>query len=213
VNYERLYEYRFRLVDQRARELVWREIARFIYEELGNPETILDPAAGRGEFVGSVPSRERWAIDRIPRDGADGTIRWVVGDVLEAELPPSYFDAIFVSNFLEHLATQETVALFLAKMRRTLRPGGRIAVVGPNFKYCARDYFDFADHVLPLTHKAVIEHLHAAEYHILSAESRFLPYSFTGRLPASPGLARAYLRFKPAWRLLGRQFLVVAHRG
>jgi hypothetical protein len=35
---------------------------------------------------------------------------------------------------------------------------------------------------------------------------RFLPYSFTGRLPPSPALTRQYLRNPLAWRMLGKQF-------
>ena len=38
---------------------------------------------------------------------------------------------------------------------------------------------------------------------------RFLPYSTKGRLPTTPLLVRAYLRFRPAWRLLGKQTLYV----
>ena len=46
VNYQRLYEYRFRGVDQKAREAVWREIGPFIHARLGSPDRVLDPAAG-----------------------------------------------------------------------------------------------------------------------------------------------------------------------
>ena len=59
INYQRLYEYRFREVDQRARAAVWAEIAPFIHEQLRRPERVLDPAAGRGEFINAVPARER----------------------------------------------------------------------------------------------------------------------------------------------------------
>ena len=39
---------------------------------------------------------------------------------------------------------------------------------------------------------------------------RFLPYTTKSRLPQSAWLVRAYLRFPPAWRLLGGQTLLVA---
>jgi hypothetical protein len=43
---------------------------------------------------------------------------------------------------------------------------------------------------------------------------RFLPYSFTGGLPAGRRLVRLYLAMPPAWRLLGKQFLVTGrHAG
>jgi hypothetical protein len=63
-----------------------------------------------------------------------------------------------------------------------------------------------------LTHVAIEEHLYAAGMDVIRSIPRFLPYSFRGRLPASERLARAYLSVPPLWRLLGKQFLVVAER-
>jgi hypothetical protein len=77
---------------------------------------------------------------------------------------------------------------------------------------CPREYFDCADHVLALTHVAVAEHLHAAGFSVGAVVPRFLPYSFRGRLPASPVLTRAYLRHPVLWRLAGKQFLVTGTR-
>jgi hypothetical protein len=88
--------------------------------------------------------------------------------------------------------------------------GGRVAVLGPNFRYCAREYFDCADHTLALTHVSVEEHLYAAGFEIERVIPRFLPYSFRSRFPQSPALVRAYLNTPLAWRFLGKQFLVIA---
>ena len=93
-----------------------------------------------------------------------------------------------------------------------LAPGGVIAVMGPNFKYCAADYFDCADHVLALTHVAVQEQLYAAGFAISEVVPRFVPYSFRSRLPASRRMTRLYLRAPVLWRLQGKQFLVLARR-
>jgi AdoMet dependent proline di-methyltransferase len=214
VNFQRLYEYRFRDVDQRKRAAVWSEIGPYVHRRLGSPDRVLDPAAGRCEFLDAVPARERWGVDLVDHDErrhAPG-VKLIVGDALEVELPESYFGGIWVSNFLEHLPDQETVAAFLERMRDRLVPGGRIAVMGPNFRYCAKEYFDCADHSVILTHVAVQEHLYAAGFEIVAVDARFLPYSFRGRLPAGAALARGYLATPLAWRLLGKQFLVVARR-
>src|SRR5207245_10369933 len=40
----------------------------------------------------------------------------VVAEIMSADLPTEYFGGVFVSNFLEHLSGQETVAAFLEKM-------------------------------------------------------------------------------------------------
>ena len=214
MNYQRLYEYRFANVDQTARVAVWDEIASSIYELLGRPSRVLDPAAGRGEFINAIPASERWAVDQVAY--AEGTydpgVRSLVSNVFDAELPPEHFDAVWVSNFLEHLTTQESVALFLERMYSVTAPGGCIAVMGPNFRYCAKQYFDMADHTLIFTHRAIAEHLYAAGFVPERIEPRFLPYSFTGRLPSSSWLTRVYLRSPIAWRALGKQFLVIGRR-
>lgn len=214
MNYQRLYEYRFRGIDQNSRAAVWEPIATFVYEQLGSPARILDAAAGRGEFINAVPAIERWAVDAVAYD--EGThapeVKVVVADIFDAHLPESYFDGVWVSNFLEHLLSQESVASFLELMHASLRPGGRIGIMGPNFRYCRKEYFDMADHTVILTHKALAEHLYAAGFVPTKIVSRFLPYSFTGRLPASAALTQRYLQTPGLWRLLGKQFLLIAQR-
>ena len=212
IDYQRLYAYRFRGIDQAARQAVWNEITPKIAGWLGSPDRVLDPAAGRGEFVNAIDAEERWVVDSVEYDETvrDPDVRVVIGDARFVELPEAHFDGVFVSNLLEHLATQDDVARFLARMRGFMTPGGRIAVLGPNFRYCAPEYFDCADHTLALTHVAVAEHLYSAGFEIERVIPRFIPYSFRSRLPQAPWLVRAYLRFPPAWRILGKQFLVVA---
>ena len=214
MNFQRLYEYRFRDVDQQAREAVWREIGPFAHRLLGSPDRVLDPAAGRCEFLRAVPASERWGVDLVDYEASSAPpgVKLVVGHVMEVDLPESYFGGIWISNFLEHLADQEAVAAFLERMRDRLPPGGRIAIMGPNFRYCAKEYFDCADHNVILTHVGVEEHLYAAGFEIEAVDPRFLPYSFRGRLPASAALTRRYLSTPLAWRLLGKQFLVVGRR-
>lgn len=215
MDYERLYSYRFREIDQAAREAVWREIARYLTEQvLDRPQRLLDPAAGRREFIAAAPAPERWAVDAVDYGEAAGDpgLRVLVSDIFDTELPDAHFDGIFVSNFLEHLADPEAVHRFLRKMRAASRPGGRLAIMGPNFRYCADEYFDCADHIVVLTHVSVAEHLYAAGFEPREVIPRFLPYSFRGRFPASARLTRGYLRTPAAWRLFGKQFLVVGER-
>jgi hypothetical protein len=214
MNYQRLYEYRFRRVDQGRRHEVWGAVAPMLYELLKRPERVLDPAAGRCEFINAVPSAERWAVDAVAYEEgvARAGTKLIVSEIMDADLPSAYFGGVFVSNFLEHLPSQEAVADFLERMHSCIEPGGRIAIMGPNFKYCSREYFDFADHTVILTEQGVAEHLYAAGFKIHLVHPRFLPYTFTGRLPSHPALVRAYLRFPIAWRLLGKQFLVIAER-
>jgi SAM-dependent methyltransferase len=211
INYERLYAYRFRDVDQAARQAVWREIAGYVHERMGTPQRVLDPAAGRGEFITAVPAAERWGVDLVRQGDIEAAgVRMIIGDIMDADLPEGHFDGVFVSNFFEHLPSQDAVAVALGKLRGAMAPGGRIAVMGPNFRYCAREYFDCADHTVALTHVSMAEHLYAAGFDISAVIPRFLPYSFRGLLPPSPALTSAYLRTPALWRVLGKQFLLIA---
>lgn len=213
INYERLYAWRFRNVNQVQRQAVWREIARYIHHRMGAPTRVLDPAAGMGEFITAVPATERWGVDRVGHGVPDsGGLKMIITDIMAADLPGEYFDGVFVSNFLEHLPDQNAVAAVLGKLHDAMEPGGRIAVIGPNFKYCAREYFDCADHTVILSHVAAAEHLYAAGFEVTSVCARFLPFSFRGLLPPSPRLTRAYLRMPVLWPLLGRQFLIFGRR-
>ncbi len=215
MNFERLYEYRFRDIDQAGRLAVWREIAPHVHRVMGKPQVVLDPAAGRGEFIGSVPAKETWAVDAVSYDEAayKPDTKVITASILDAELPAGHFDGVFVSNFLEHLYDQEQIATFLEKMREAMAPGGRIAIMGPNYRYCSDEYWDCADHYVALTHVAIEEHLYAAGFEPERIIPRYLPYSFRGILPPSPALTRTYLKMPLAWKLLGKQFLVIGRKG
>jgi SAM-dependent methyltransferase len=214
MNYERLYAYRFRDIDQQGRLAVWGEIAPHVHSMMGKPQKVLDPAAGRGEFIGAVPAKETWAVDAVSYEEAahKPDTKVIVSPISDAELPPGHFDGVFVSNFLEHLYDQEQIASFLEKMRDAMEPGGRIAIMGPNYRYCSDEYWDCADHYVALTHVAIGEHLYAAGFEPERIVPRYLPYSFRGILPPSPTLTRLYLKTPLAWRILGKQFLVIGRK-
>jgi SAM-dependent methyltransferase len=180
---------------------------------MGAPRCVLDPAAGRGEFITAVPAAERWGVDLVKQADLEAAgVRMIIADIMDAELPESYFDGVFLSNFLEHLPSQDAVADVLGKLRTAMVPGGRIAIIGPNFRYCAREYFDCADHTVILTHVAAAEHLYAAGFEVETVIPRFLPFSFRGLLPPSPRLTSTYLRTPALWRLLGKQFFLIARK-
>ena len=173
----------------------------------------LTPAAGRGEFITAVPAAERWGVDMVRQGDIEASgARMIIADIMDAELPGDYFDGVFLSNFLEHLPSQDAVATVLGKLRAAMAPGGRIAIIGPNFRYCAKEYFDCADHTVVLTHVSLAEHLYAAGFEVTTEIPRFLPYSFRGLLPPSPSLTSAYLRTPALWRPLGKQFFLIARK-
>lgn len=215
MNFSKIYDYRFADVNHSKKQLVWKEVSDYIYKLTDRPETVLDPAGGMCEFINNVPSKEKWTIDlngEFLDKYAAQSVKKVIGDNLTVDLPPDYFDLVFISNFLEHLDSQEQVAEFLGKMRQTVKPNGFIAVMGPNFKYAYREYFDFADHTVCLSDLGAAEHLVGAGFNIKNIYPRFLPLSFRGGLPVNKFLIQTYLQMPFAWRFFGKQFLLVAQK-
>ena len=125
-NYDRLYTYRHRRTDQQRRDEVWGQIAPWLHQAMGSPASVLDPAAGRGEFINAVPAGERWVVDLFEYTDAryNREVKVIIGDVLEVDLPEGYFDGIFISNLLEHFVSQEAVGRFLRRMYTAVAPGG-----------------------------------------------------------------------------------------
>ncbi|HMK18619.1 MAG TPA: class I SAM-dependent methyltransferase [Chitinophagaceae bacterium] len=215
MNFDRIYEFRFRGIDQSKKRITWEEIAGFMYKKLGKPKVILDPAAGKCELINAIQSEEKWAVDLndyFIKKYVAPSVKIVVGDIFRVQLPQNYFDGVFVSNFLEHLNSQEEVAAFLEKMYRSIRPGGRIAIMGPNFKYAYRSYFDFADHTVVLSELGVAEHIYGAGFELENVHPKFLPLSFRGGMPVSRFLVKSYLSMPFAWKIFGKQFLVIARK-
>lgn len=215
VDFERIYKFRFSDVDSSARRVVWGEIARYLEGRFGIPNRLLDVACGSGEFVTVSTSTEKWALDTMPNINLDPSIRFKEGSYLTTDLPKSYFNMIFMSNILEHLSSRDQVSQFLTRAFQQLEHGGCIVVMGPNFKYTVRHYFDFADHNVIITHKSMEEFLVGAGFVIQTTIPRFLPYSFRSwrsQLPGARYFTRMYLRCSPLWRIMGRQFLIVANK-
>ncbi|MCI0584769.1 MAG: class I SAM-dependent methyltransferase [Chloroflexi bacterium] len=213
VDLEALYQVRFD-GDAPSRKLrIWHEIVAFLEPWIPPDGAIIDIACDEGYFIRNVTGRERWATDlRDVGDLADHGVRFVRVDGLEltSAVPVGYFDVAFMSNYLEHLPSSDAVLVQLRQAHRILRPGGRLIVIQPNIRFVGSAYWDFLDHRVALTDRSLAEGVEAAGFEIETLIPRFLPYTTKGRLPQHPALVRAYLRFPPAWRLLGKQTLLVA---
>lgn len=207
-----LYEARFDEREVSAKDAVWREIVRYLQRYVDPSAPVLDIACDRGHFIRWVQGSERWATDiRDVRHSLPADIRFVQSSGLDLSnaLPNGYFGSVFMSNYLEHLDSSDVVIDQLRVARQLLRPGGRVIVLQPNIRLVGPRYWDFIDHKVALTERSLLEAAELAELRTVKLITRFLPYSTKGRLPSDPRLVRAYLAFRPAWWLLGRQTLFV----
>ncbi len=177
---------------------------------------VLEVAAGYCEFINNITAAERVAVDLNPETrhhaGPGVVVHEIAAERLDEVVPPAHFDAAFMSNFLEHCRTREQVLDVFRAVLGALKPGGRVLLLGPNFRRCPRDYYDYFDHHLPLTEKSVAEALQLAGFEVELAWPSTLPYTFRSRLPSWPWLVRLYLNLPIVWRVFGAQFFVVGRR-
>jgi len=214
-NLPSIYARRFSDEDAAHRADIWREITRFLQRYVAPTAIVLDIACDRGAFINQIQAGERWAVDlRDVRDHLDADVRFVRSDGLSLldQLERDSMDVVFMSNYLEHLASADAVVNQLKVAYGLLKPGGRAIILQPNIRLVGGSYWDFLDHKTPLTEKSLEEAGHAAGLVTEELITRFLPYTTKSRFPQAAWLVRAYLAVRPVWWLLGRQTLYVARR-
>lgn len=209
------YEQRFSERELEAKRALWRVLVDEVFQQyVPRDGTVLDLGAGYCEFINAVDARRRIAVDLNPdtHEWADAGVDVLLTRSDDLQGVDSHtIDTVFTSNFFEHLPSTQALLDTLRECHRALKPGGRIVVLMPNIRYLPGAYWDYLDHHLPLTHLSLSEALTMSRFTPTRIEPRFLPYTVKdSRYPASPQLVRAYLRIRPAWRLLGKQMLVVA---
>lgn len=210
-----VYRTRFGERESHSKFALWAEVVAWLARWIPADGAVLDVACDRGYFIRHVDARERWATDiRDLRDVFDASVTFVQADGLQlaSVVPRDHFDVAFMSNYLEHLPSPEAVLQQLTEVRQVLKPGGRLIVLQPNIRFVGGAYWDFLDHRVPITDRSLAEAAEIAGFQVERVIPRLLPYSTKSRLPQHPRLVRAYLRFPPAWRLFGKQTLMVARR-
>jgi SAM-dependent methyltransferase len=199
-------EYRIRL---------WKVLAEFFGQWITPQHHVLDLGSGYCEFINSITAAARYAMDLNPDTltRADAGVRVLEQDCSERwVLSDASLDAVFTSNFLEHLPDKEAVRRTLLQAHRCLKRGGVFVAVGPNIKYLPGSYWDFFDHYVPLTELSLAEALSNCGFAVERQIGRFLPYTMSEGRQHPSWMLRLYLKLPLAWPLLGKQFLVIARK-
>lgn len=214
VDLQQIYQARFSGQSE-YRQRVWGVLCRFFGRWISADAAVLDLGCGHCEFVNAVSARKKYAMDLNPDAGAlakpgvtvllqDCSVQW---DIL-----PNSLDAVFSSNFFEHLPDKAALERTLRHAWRALRPGGTMVLMGPNVKYIPGSYWDFFDHYLALTELSMAEVLKKTGFAIEIRVARFLPYTMSLGRTYPIWMLKAYLAMPWAWRFFGKQFLVVARK-
>lgn len=197
------------------RDRVWRVLASYFGQWFSSSAVVLDLGAGYCEFINNASARVKFAMDLNPRvrqQAAAGTT------VLQQDcsdpwpLADGELDAVFTSNFLEHLPSKDLVRMVFSHAYRCLKPGGRLIAMGPNIKYVPGAYWDFFDHYIALTELSLSEALRSCGFEVEKQVARFLPYTMSDGRQFPIWMLRLYLAMPSAWPIFGKQFLVIGRK-
>lgn len=195
------------------RRMLWQTLVEFYFQkEIPQDGIVLELGAGYGDFINAVKAQRRMAVDIWPRmlshldNGVEGLVTGI-GDL--DGVADNSVDYVFSSNCFEHVAQAEMVRC-LGQLRRIMKPGARLSIVQPNFKYCYREYFDDYTHVSIYTDQGLSDLLEANGFKVVQRMACFMPLTLKSRMLVHPLLIRLYLAspFKP----FAGQMLVSATR-
>jgi SAM-dependent methyltransferase len=211
-----LYRTRFSAEDRTKKYALWKVLCeQFLQRYVRPADVVVDLGAGYGEFINHIRCGKKYAVDlnEETADAVNSDVVFLKRRTVELDdIPQGSADIVFASNLFEHLSSKDELLATLREVWRTLRPGGKLLILQPNIRYAYREYWDFLDHHLALSHESMGEALELAGFTVVECRPRFMPYSTKSKLPQSPLLLRIYLRVPPLQRLLGGQMFLVAVR-
>jgi ubiquinone/menaquinone biosynthesis C-methylase UbiE len=213
VDEQALYEHRFDPAERAAKARVWSVLCEDFFQRWVRPtDTVLDLGAGLCEFINHIRCAAKYALDANPEIAALAApgITTHCGPAHRLEWIDRPVDVVFCSNFFEHMPDKAMLLTTLREVHRVLRPGGRLLILQPNIRYAYREYWDFFDHHVPLSHVSMVEALALSGFAATEVRPRFLPFTTKSALPQWPILIRLYLRLPPAQWLLGKQMFIAA---
>lgn len=214
----KLYEDRFSAKELSRKNRIWKLLCGCFFQKyVGEDSTALDLGCGNGEFINNIRCKVKYAVDMNETNAkfAAPGVSFVKSRCSDLSfLKDNSVGLVFISNLLEHLGTREEIVNTLCEVQRVLKAGGKALILGPNIRYAYKNYWDFFDHIIPLSDKSLGEALSISGFVVEKLVPRFLPYTTKNRLSCYPlWLMRLYLRLPLLWMIFGKQMFVVARKG
>jgi hypothetical protein len=203
--------FRTRFAFDSRRHVLWTALCRHYFARYIRPEfTVLELGAGYGYFINNVKATRRIAVDLWTgmSDFLEPGVEAHVGPIQELGfLEDRSVDFAFASNIFEHLSKDDLTST-LNWLRKKLKVGGTLTIVGPNYRFCYDEYFDDYTHVSVFSDRSLADFVEAHGLRVVHVAPRFMPLTIKSRLPVSEALVRLYL-ISPV-KPLGKQMLLRA---
>ncbi len=213
---EKIYQTRYPKEAERKKREIWKVLCEeFLQKFVRLDDIVLDIAAGHCEFINNICARQKYAVDideRVKRYAAKD-VKVLIGSA--TSLPKNLtnkIDVAFIGCFLEHLPSKEAIIKVFLEVQRVLKKGGRLLILNPNIRFSTSDYWDYFDHLTPVSDRSVVEILEALEYRIEVCIPRFVPNTIKDSLPKSLFLVKLYLHLPFLFPIFGKQMFIVVNK-
>jgi len=195
MNHAYLYECRFSQEEQEKRGMFWATLTSHFLSRFIKPrDVVMDIGAGSLEFLLSCRAKEKIAVDPIfGKAQKKHNIRCYH---MLSDVPKTYrqaVDVVMLSNVLEHLRDRDEIMQMLTEIRRLLTPTGSLLIIQPTIDLVGNRYWNFFDHITPITRTSLKEALKVAGYTVDVFIPRFLPYTTKLPFPVPSFLLILYL--------------------
>ncbi len=202
---------KIRFSEDKNREIVWKEIVKYIQKYIKKDYNILDLGSGYCNFINLVVANKKYALDKYinPKNYVSKGIIPLFGNfsLMNKKIDNDSLDVVFTSNFFEHLNENE-FQKYIKAIKDKLKKEGILIIIQPNYRLCYKNYFDDYTHLTIWSDKSIKDYLKKEGFYIIKSKPKFLPFSLKSKLPKIRPLIWLYLRFpiKP----LAKQMLIIA---
>lgn len=215
-NYEKIYSNRFTDRERKIKARLWKCLVnnylnRFFKEDM----SVLDIGCGYCEFINFIKAKKKYGYDIDPffESFIGPDVEFLLAQRNSSiPLRDNSIERIFTSNFFEHLYSRSEIVFILKESFRILKGGGKIIIIQPNIELVGYKYWDFFDHIIPLTDKSLIEAMKMVGFRLDYVKRRFLPYATKESKINSDVFLKTYLKFSIFQYVFGKQSLIIGEK-
>jgi SAM-dependent methyltransferase len=192
-----------------GRVKVWRAITEYLQPYVGLNKTVFDLGSGYGDFINLISAKKKFALDISPavKDYINKDVVFINKPSTSLEdVPTNSIDVVFSSNLMEHLDRNQ-LDQTMKGVKRCINNDGVLILIGPNFRYAYKEYFDDYTHKTIFTHLSLADVMHEYGFSPIKIVPKFLPLTLKSKLPKSYLLTKLYLH-SPI-HPLGKQMLLI----
>lgn len=209
-----IYRVRYDRKSEEVKNRIWQVLCEnYLQQFVDAQDWVLDVAAGHCEFINNIRCKRKFAVDidsRIKKYASEEVAIYITSAENLPKQLHGKIDTVFMGCLLEHLSSKDAIIRVFLQVKKILKKKGRLVILNPNIRFSTAEFWDYFDHLTPVSDRSVVEALQALGFTIECCLPKFVPNTIKDRLPKSPFLVKIYLRLPFLFPIFGRQMLIVA---